>query len=85
MAGPPRSVLGGAVPFDVCSALPLLRTSHLWRNMNSNAGLISVDAAVRFTRLPSPITADHYRYNGCIGIGGDTQTELVPWAGRFRC
>jgi len=53
--------------------------------MNSNAGLISVDAAVRFTRLPSPITADHYRYNGCIGIGGDTQTKLVPWAGRFRC
>jgi len=79
MVGPPSSVLGGTVPFDVCSALPLLRTSHLqsvWRNVNRNAGLISVIAAMCFTRLPNPITADHYHYSGRISISGDTQTDI---------
>ena len=55
------------MPFDLCSALPLLRASCMqsarW-NVNRNAGLISVNAAVCFTRLPNPITADHYRYSG---------------------
>jgi len=69
------SVLGGAVPFDVCSASPLLRTSHLQRNVNRNAGL---DVAVCFTRLSSSITPDPYRHSGRIGggIGGDTKTDI---------
>ena len=61
--------------FYVCSASPLLRMSHLQsvrRYMSRNAGLISVNVAVCFTRLPSPITVDCYRYSGCIGISGDT-------------
>jgi len=40
---------GGGVPFDICSALPLLRTSHLQsvrRNVNTNTGLISVRKAM---------------------------------------
>jgi len=38
--------------------------------------LISVNTAVCFTRLPSPITADYYRYSVCISIGGDMQTDI---------
>ena len=70
----------GGMPFDACSASLLLRASHLQsvlRNMNRNAGLISVDVAVCFARLPSPVTVDHYRYSGRIGIGGDTQTDIL--------
>ena len=48
-------------------------------NVNSNAGLISVNAAVCFTRLPNPITADHYCYSGHIGIGGDPQTDVIEF------
>jgi len=63
-----------------CSALLLLCTSHLqsvqW-NVNRNAGLISINAAVCFTRLPSPITADHYRYSRHISIGGDEHQHIV--------
>ena len=44
--------------------------------MSRNAGLISVNVAVCFTRLPSPITVDRYGYSGHIGIGGDTQTNI---------
>jgi len=54
------------MPFDVCFALPLLRASHLqsvWQNVNRNASLISVNVAVCFTGLSSPITADRYRYS----------------------
>jgi len=72
-------VLGGAVLFDVCSVSLLLRVLHLQsvrRNVKRNASLISVNAAMCFTRLPSPITADHYRYSERIGIGGDTQTDI---------
>jgi len=29
-----------------------------------------------FTRLPSPITADHYHYSRRVGIGRDTQTDI---------
>jgi len=62
------------VPFDVCSASSLLST-----NVTSAvyAGLISVNAAGCFTRLPSPITADRYHYSGRIGIGRDMQTDIM--------
>jgi len=46
-------------------------------NVNRNAGLISINAAVCFTRLPSPITADHYRYSRHISIGGDEHQHIV--------
>jgi len=72
MVGSPHSVLGSGMPFDVWSASPLLQ-----RNLNRNAGLVSVNVAVCFTRLPSPIIVDCYRYSGRIGIGRDMQTDVL--------
>jgi len=78
MVGSPHSMLPGAVPFVVCSASLLLRTSHLQsvqRNVDRNAVLIFVNAAV----FHSSAESDYcycYCHSRRIGIGKDTQTDI---------